>query len=159
MVSMYLAFLLVCFVPIFWDLPEKKSPTGIGKPYNGWFADIYSTLYAYIVHPVVTGLAIASLAPQIRELRASRSPPGALSITALAMQTFTWALLAVCWVIRLPLPKGLMYPEWQWYALVGWAAVDHFIFAFVQGTLWWIATARRPFGDTQLGNETQPLLR
>jgi hypothetical protein len=154
MVSMYTAFLLIAIVPILLELPMTPSREGDSMTNRSWLSDVYSVIHANVVHPVVTLLAVASLAPQARQIRASRSL-GAVSILGLALQTFMFALLAFAWLLRLQLPRG--YRGWRWYFLVGWAAVDDIVFAFVQGTLWWIASSHDT-GGSLLGSERQTLL-
>ena len=66
---------------------------------------------------------------------------------------------------RLYFPASIPREYWQmgpirglitWYQLVGWAAIDNLVFAFVQAVLFFIAWRRR--GPDGTVDETMPLL-
>ncbi|KAF2671551.1 hypothetical protein BT63DRAFT_452055 [Microthyrium microscopicum] len=152
MVALYLCFLSISVMPVLLELPNKPPQKGGSMSF---FGAMIAGPHAHIVHPLVTAFASASLAPQLRAIRAGPGP-GALSIPSLLLQSVTFTLLALSWMIRLPLPRGYTFiPWWYWYALVGWAAVDDAIFAIYQGVLWWTASSH---GIAQMVSEAQPLL-
>jgi hypothetical protein len=113
------------------------------------------------INPVVTVLCIAALFVQAKETK-SRSDPGGLSVTGLAVQAVIFAVVALSWLFRLVFPwnehlinlGGLL----MWYQYVGWVAVDNAIFAVAQAVLYWLATRSRRGIAGIGGGETEPLL-
>ena len=113
------------------------------------------------VNPVVTLLAIAALPAQLRELK--RHGSAVLSLTGLASQAVIFGTLGLSWIYRVRLDYNLsdFFKTWgsftSWYQLVGWAAVDHLVFAVVQGILFLIVSRRKR--TVTVDGENEPLLR
>jgi hypothetical protein len=157
MISLYTAFLLISIAPIILESTLPPTSTGGGMKDRAPLSIAYAVFHAYFVHPAITIAAVCALGTQVRELNNS-SEIGALSINGLLLQAGTFTLVAVGWALRLRLPLD-QQPVYNWYPLVGWASVDSFIFAVVQGTLWW--RVRRQFSlprQVVQGDETAPLL-
>lgn len=82
----------------------------------------------------------------------------------MAIQAVVFAVVALYWPLRMTIPPEFwdMSPLRSyitWYQLVGWAAVDNAIFAFVQAALLWIAVRRRGgFQQMTPNGEATPLL-
>ncbi|KAE8314478.1 hypothetical protein BDV41DRAFT_563611 [Aspergillus transmontanensis] len=112
-----------------------------------WEYSIFLGSHLIFVNPVVTLLAIAALPAQLRELK--RYGHAALSLTGLASQAMIFAMLGLSWVYRARIDYNLsdVFRTWgsftSWYQLVGWAAVDHLVFAVVQGILFFVVLGRK----------------
>ena len=113
------------------------------------------------INPVVTLAGLSSLAVEAHEIQ-SRHSPGALSVIGLAVQAGVFALVGISWCFRLrvggdnwdyPIVQALI----SWYQVVGWAAVNNFVFAIVQVALLGIALRRGRASPNH--EETAPLLR
>lgn len=120
------------------------------------------------VNPLVTILSLLSLYAQARQTPPRpRLSEEALSPVGLAVQAIVFTVLALYWPFRLTLPpefRGMpiLRSLLAWYQLVGWAAVDSAVFAFVQAALLLMgAIARRnvPGGELAENDETTPLLQ
>jgi len=112
-----------------------------------WFSAIYFNVHSLIVNPIVTALTFAALFPQMRTLRSrpedGDSGPGALSIVGLGVQAVVFAVVALAWIFRFYMPRGMISRAFvSWYQLVGWSAVNNGLFAFVQALLWIYAKRR-----------------
>lgn len=99
----------------------------------------------------------------ILSLFAQRSRATALDITGLAFQATIFTLVAISWIFRVvfppaPIGKWTWHFLVSWYEIVGWAAVDNGVFAFVQFVLY--CTARRAQGRAmgERDSEDEPLL-
>ncbi|PIG88064.1 hypothetical protein AARAC_001586 [Aspergillus arachidicola] len=112
-----------------------------------WEYSILLGSHLIFVNPMVTLLAIAALPAQLRELK--RHGHAALSLTGLASQAATFTVLGLSWVYRARLDYNLsdVFRTWgsftSWYQLVGWAAVDHLVFAVMQGILFFVVLGRK----------------
>ncbi|OJZ86806.1 hypothetical protein ASPFODRAFT_46332 [Aspergillus luchuensis CBS 106.47] len=123
-----------------------------------------SSVHVIFVNPVTTILAFSALFCQTPKLRKGVSPPRALSLRGLALQTGVFSVLALTWPFRII----YLGPEWDilsswfalfnWYMLVGWVAVDSAVFALVQGILLWLACRNRKHWHLAEDGETEPLL-
>lgn len=104
---------------------------------------------------------MASLYFQARETL-SRTSVGAISLVGLASQAIIFALVGSTWTFRLTASRDFfksltpLRAFIKWYQLVGWAAVDNLVFAFVQAVLFCIAWNRR--GEEGAADETTRLL-
>jgi hypothetical protein len=150
MTSIYIPLLLISVGPIIF---ESTLPL-TGTNSNGdrrWVTAILSNTHAFLVNPIITIIAILALLPQARETW-SRSEPGSLSVDGLAAQAIVFAIAALYWPRRMTLSEDMGF--FGWYFLVGWAAVDNFVFAFVQAVLWWISTRPRLSGSVENGETT-----
>lgn len=99
------------------------------------------------INPVVTVIGLAALFARAGESR-SRSSLGALSGEGLAFQAVVFAVVALDWPRRMTTHSVFweMVPWWAyvtWCQLLGWAAVDSAVFAFVQAVLLWVVRRRR----------------
>jgi hypothetical protein len=156
MISTYVAFLLISVAPILVESTLPPSGSGDTMKDRSWLSAVYLFTHAYIINPFITFLAVAALFPQVRELQSSPDL-GAISVTGLVMQAFTFAIVAVGWSLRLQLPLS-EFRQRDWYPLVGWATVDNLVFAVVQGMLWWIARRRLGLSQIVESGEAAPLL-
>jgi hypothetical protein len=157
----YFTFLFISLVPVAFEstLPLDEPGT---SPNRGWFSALFAGFHYYYISTVVTLLGIASFYFQARELL-SRTDRGAISLRGLASQAIIFALVGLTWIFRLTAscdffrgltPLGALI---KWYRLVGWAAVDNLVFAFVQAVLFYIAWRRR--GEEGTVDETTRLLQ
>lgn len=94
------------------------------------------------INPVVTVIGLVSVVAQVCE-KSPRTSPEALSIAGLVMQLVVFTLVGISWLFRLTMPDDYwrmssMRALMTWYQLVGWAAVDNLVFAFVQAILLFI---------------------
>jgi hypothetical protein len=154
MVAIYVSFLLISLVPVLFE--AALPPTGSDPNHDRrWVSAIWVNTHSILINPIVTALAFAALFPQLRELRSRPTDPGALSVEGLAVQAAVFFVVALCWPLRLRLPWGVGLVTW--YQLVGWAAIDNAVFAFVQAVLWTFAR-RRGFAGVD-DRETTPLIR
>ena len=152
----YSTFLLISLVPVAFEstLPNDSN--------RGWFSALFGGYHSFYISPVVTLLGIASLYFQARETLSGTSN-GAISLRGLASQAIIFTLVGFTWIFRLTASrdffKGLtpLRALIEWYQLVGWAAVDNLIFAFVQAVLFCIAWRRR--GEEATAEETRRLLQ
>ncbi|KJY00693.1 hypothetical protein TI39_contig316g00002 [Zymoseptoria brevis] len=120
-----------------------------------WYTAGLDYLLFFLLAPIMQLLGLVALHVQVRETK-SRTTLGALSVEGLYAQTLVFTLGAsmVFRVKMLPeywdgnpsLPPERNTPLaklWMgivgWYEMVGWATLDNLIFAFAQGSLWWIA--------------------
>ena len=159
-------FLLISLGPVGVEatLPPSSDPSNPDRD-RRWFAAFFATFHLMFVNPVVTIIGLASVFPQARAISSRKSPGStplaALSLWGLALQAIVFTVVGISWLFRLTVPKDF----WQmspiralmvWYQIVGWAAVDNLIFAFVQAVLYFIAYRHRAtYGG---GSETAPLL-
>ena len=109
---------------------------------------------------MVAALGLAALFVQGRQIRSEPSL-GALSISGLWIQALIFALVGVSWMFRLTMPAEFwrMQPiraVTTWFQLVGWAAVNNLVFAFVQAVLFFMARSKGLAASQ--GAESEPLL-
>ncbi|KAH6720755.1 hypothetical protein BKA61DRAFT_570403 [Leptodontidium sp. MPI-SDFR-AT-0119] len=150
-VALYTSFLAISVIPLLIDVL-----TPVGNPEDErWSSAIFIGVHTMLVNPLVTLGVFAALCFQWPNARAA-----ALSEVGLAVQAAVFALVALSWVGRvrfLEFDRGLGgFPVKTWYQLVGWAAVDNAIFAFVQAVLFFLR--RQKFQSGKVGGEEEPLL-
>jgi hypothetical protein len=160
--AIYVSFLLISLAPVVYAsfLPAPgNSPKDDGR----WFSAIFVGVHIIFINPIITMLGFASLFAQARET-ISRPSHRALSIVGLAIQVVVFAVVALCWPLRMTIPREYwdmpLLRRWMtWYQLVGWATIDNAVFAIVQAVLLWIAMRRRGEVEGMVTNaETAPLL-
>jgi hypothetical protein len=161
-ISSYGGALILLLVPLFiflWD-----SATGHVDYEGGVFA-AFAFYFACLV-PISTGLIVISFHPQKKAIQA-HGPSSTLNTKTLILQSILFPLLGISWLKQfpvsdgtwqLPLPQALL----RWYLSTGWSAVDSFVFAIVQGYLYWLQKQAEKSGDTEddsgESDEQRPLL-
>lgn len=104
--------------------------------------------HAMLVDPLVTLGGVASDVFQARKILSRRSL-GTLSLLGLTCQAIVFAMVGYSGVFRLQIERRQLNGATGWaafvasYQLVGWAAVDSFVFAIVQATLFAVALERK----------------
>ncbi|KAB8276494.1 hypothetical protein BDV30DRAFT_224210 [Aspergillus minisclerotigenes] len=157
-VGIYNAFLCLSLLAAI--LCVLADPCGANCGSQRWDYGIFLGSHMIFVNPVVTLLALAALPAQLRELKWHGH--AALSLTGLASQAVIFAVLSLSWVFRVRLYYNLsdFFRTWgsftSWYQLVGWVAVDHLVFAIVQGILFLVVLRRKRTVTAE--GENEPLL-
>ncbi|KAK5167516.1 uncharacterized protein LTR77_007215 [Saxophila tyrrhenica] len=152
----YIFFLCISLLPIILEL-VTEPPWREHRAYDGWFGGLFIGGHILFVSPVVTFLGLLSLFVQLWETL-SRDTLGALSTEGLAWQAVVFAVVGVSWVFRMGAPSrpGFFSGFMNWLSMVGWAALDNLVFAFVQGLLFFVAKGR--IGSNSIAGEVAPLL-
>ncbi|EIT77531.1 hypothetical protein AO1008_02849 [Aspergillus oryzae 100-8] len=157
-VGIYIAFLSLSLLAAI--LCVLADPCGANCGSQRWDYGIFLGSHLIFVNPVVTLLALAALPAQLQELKWHGH--AALSLTGLASQAVIFAVLSLSWLFRVRVYYNLsdFFRTWgsfiSWYQLVGWAAVDHLVFAVVQGILFLIVLKRKRTVTAE--GENEPLL-
>jgi hypothetical protein len=167
LVAIYGLFAYISIAPVFIDalIPDFYVPRD--DQYRNWVEGLFGGLHMLCIHPVVTILSIVALPFQARAIRAL--PAGnlkAVSLSGFLVQGVVFGVVAISWTMRVKsegnwfndgIPYAMYwYLLFDWYLLVGWAAIDNGIFALMQIWLFFLA---RSWGSSEIiGGETEPLL-
>lgn len=125
--------------------------------------NLMRNLHAVIANYVFTFLLTMSFLFQVH-IMPSYGQTNALSKWTLALQSFTFLLLAISWPFRLILPPNMwehgLKPAvlMEWYPWVGWACVNSAIMAIGQGVLLFISSRGGVGGSIGLVGEDEILL-
>jgi hypothetical protein len=142
---------------------EATLPPGDGslpvEKDRRWFSATFEGVHTIYINPIVTAIGVLSLLPEARTIVTHRSP-SALSLVGLGFQATSFTLVGISWLFRLTIPHEYWRTDpaealVSWYQLVGWAAVDNLVFAFVQAVLLVIALRQRRSDGV---SEIMPLL-
>jgi hypothetical protein len=158
-VAIYIAFLFISVIPAMLDV-VTGGPHYNG-PYRQWPVVLFGVPHILFINPVATVLIVVSFIIQVRQTLDGSS--SSLSVRGLAVQSLVFALLGVSWLLRVLWPPANMptfynSPIMNNYLLVGWAAVDHILFALGQAVLCFIICRRNITAAQRPVGETEPLL-
>ncbi|KAI0897334.1 hypothetical protein F4806DRAFT_461726 [Annulohypoxylon nitens] len=136
----HVGFFLISFVAVLLErVLEDYELYEYAERLSTAFLDMHSV---YII-PIATVLAAIALFPQRHDML-SCSDPGSLSSVTLVAQAVVLFATACLWPMRFTLGNNDEVSFVMWYRLVGWAVIDDFISALVQGALFWTS---RKFRD------------
>ncbi|KAJ5200044.1 hypothetical protein N7491_009155 [Penicillium cf. griseofulvum] len=156
--AIYSIFLLISIIPVLFDV-ITGGPYDKGA-YRNWPLDIFRGFHIIFINPVVTLLIVISFVFQVRRSLQESSP--CISVRGLAIQAFVFALLGMSWLLRVRWPTSDTSAYYDsslvWYRLVGWAAVDHLLFALGQAILCFIVWRYSTNAAQDPVGETEPLL-
>jgi hypothetical protein len=156
--AIYTGFLLVSIIPLLLDLLFGD----ISHPHEerNWLLAFFSIPHVFLINPLSTLLCFLSFFPQASVVKRGSFP--ALSLISLVIQSVVFALVGISWLGRLNFgsPEDTFL---GWYLIFGWPAVDNFLFATVQATLFCFAIHWRwrlgpEFQSNNQPNEASPLL-
>ncbi|KAG4435770.1 hypothetical protein IFR05_008744 [Cadophora sp. M221] len=150
--ALYASFLAISAIPLLIDFfSPVQNPDD-----ERWSSAIFIGVHTMLINPLVTLGGFAALYFQRPNAGAA-----ALSEAGLAMQAVVFTLVAISWIERvrfLEFDRRLGgFPVKTWYQLVGWAAVDNAVFAFVQAVLFFLRRSQK-FEIGKVSGEDEPLL-
>ncbi|KAJ5468181.1 hypothetical protein N7475_005933 [Penicillium sp. IBT 31633x] len=156
--TIYTGFLFTGIIP---ELADVIT----GGPYvkdsdREFAAALLSGYHIFFVNPVVTIFIVVSFV--IQTCRSLQHASSGMSVQGLGIQAFVFTLLGVSWLFRIRWPPSNMpsiykSPILAMYTLVGWAPMDHLLFALGQAVL--CLVEKRRFRVVQdFAGETEPLL-
>ncbi|KAJ5146648.1 uncharacterized protein N7515_001212 [Penicillium bovifimosum] len=157
--AVYSAFLFVSVFPeLYYVITGGIYDNG---PYRELPLSLFGGYHLIFVNPVVTLFMVISIIFQVRQTL--QEPSSFMSVSVFAFQAFVFALLGVSWLLRIRWPPSGMpafyrSPVLEMYRLVGWAAMDHLVYALWQALLCFIVWRRGVNSAQSPGGETEPLL-
>ncbi|KAL4963337.1 uncharacterized protein BDV14DRAFT_201963 [Aspergillus stella-maris] len=99
--KLYTCFLLISVVLEFIDVTTDAFGYFSSDPYRDWPLLFFFYGHSFFLQPIITGLTAASLLFQVHEIMRFAEERSALSLSWLALQAVTFAVLGFSWFGRI----------------------------------------------------------